>query len=361
MENQLTLLRQLDSHPMIKIEIEKFMTLHTKTFDSGNAWDNTSKNTTQFIVDFENFAAKLIGKYNVTQDSIGLYISLDKRIYQKMNVFKRKAISRGLEFTPEFDTPECKGFVLTSDEFMTVYKKNYSNIINFLETNIELFPDNFAKYIRNKQKERAKASDLKIINNDFECQVFAKNLGVKPTKSKIEANLKFINNLQKAEEKLPTLFFFHKVVRELEDNERFDTNDILDRACIYFYKRFIGSFETRRNISANSDVISTISKLLSKDSVFTNVLINKMSTLDMHSDSIFFLLNYVRVQEDLDRLNHIITSKLHSDTNNRAFNYSLCSDEIKNTIVIETKRQFFALNPDCDLRKPFLHNVMLGV
>ncbi len=360
MSEQIDCLREIKINPIIKSKIDSFIVNKASLFNGSIGWGRVGQITTSIGDDLDKLNTQLIQTYNIDKRSAGLYISLDKRLYHKLHFIHRKNISEGLKFTSDFDTPEYSNFVLTCEEFKNVYKNNMKNIIEFLEENVEVFPDNFVKYILNKKKERANINKIEGINNDFQRKIFANDLGDKPTKAKIEANLKFINNINDFEEKYSSLFYFHKVIREAEVRANLDKDAILNKISSYFYKLFLSTFGF-----GMSNPIAHLQKMIdfmSKDADFTDFIFKQTSNDDhfLHSKAIFTLLNSAMNQEQLDKLNKIILYKLEQDSVGRTVNLRFSSDEIKNTLLIEAKRQFVELNPDYIFKEPFLDNALSG-
>ncbi len=295
--------------------------------------DTNIKYCKNIIKDFEDLVKSCAKEYNVDNDLVRAYFTMDKYIYPRVARYTKSAntcknvcvVIEGFEDKP-----------LNNSNYLKAYSSKNVSFIEKLEENCDLLPDYSKQYIKNKMNEAPADAKIVKITNDFQLKA-AENMFIKsPTYLTANKLFRTFLNCDDYHDKFNSLFGLFIIVSE---NSHLVEQDIEDfnNLVLEIAKKSKHPLERCLGYGWGADFDSVAKFLKNKKSdKYIDIMVDKFPKTNVH-----FLLNFAKSQESIDKLHRRISRIISSDDETFGMNFDYMSDELKQIIVEENIRQYF--------------------
>lgn len=330
----------------LREEIEKILSKETQYLKNQNHWwGEYYEGEVKRLKNRLNKEAKRLAKGRVISvKDIIMYMSLDRGLYTKMklahNALSVKEIllsgmKENLESTPmsRFISPKT---------FSEIYNKEDKQRMDFIEENIELFPESSQIYLKDKIQIKENRPALGALTNAFAQKSFENKLEDVPDLIKLNTAYKKFNKIRDKQEKvMSNIYFCVAVEKKYKDNEDKEMKAFKVKVRKKMIDIFVNALSYGR--ASTSEGQKNLKKMIAPIKYEEDILVKiikskKINQYDQRMINNFFL--WVSTSKKLEKaINERVEEELNQ-LNTFSFNYRTASEHVKQAILNDVKEQF---------------------
>jgi len=338
-EKSVSLLKEISNIPKARKEIEGLITyMAQKSFTQ-----SIQQEKAEFSKLILNSIIKISDKYNLSRIGIALYLKLDRDIYFKYNIDMPGMDLYGISTSDFVSNRTPVRQYISGSNLEDVYTYNMEGGINFLHTNVDLFPSSAKKYIKVKKRKYNAKPVIKALKNSFQAKTWATSLPEDFKITYFRNSLSFFKKNNTNLERLISFgYIYETVISKYPDNEKakkfiteIESRIVSDIEIMFSEFEEIGT----RYIASKANQWKAISKMLSECSNLLNKVIHNEVYI-CRSQICILLESIAKKEEDINDLIEQQKAFLVNFFGSQYFDLDSCPKSEVDNILYSYKIQF---------------------
>lgn len=279
----------------------------------------------------------LSSRFNISSEAIVFYFRLDRDIYHKISDEASFYNVSGIDCSGFDSKYKFRFSSFHGGRYQEIYTKGYEDIISYLHSNCDLFPNSARTYIKAKIRKYKSNPAIKTLNNFFKAKSWATTL---PDDFKITYFKNVLSFLNKNNTHLDALIshsYVYTVVKE-----KYPDNITAMNFCHQLSTKLSVNIESFFSDSSFSDQVlywNSISKMLQECHGLREIIMNYNIGHRGH-----FCLLLETITDDADNKNLLLSEQdrlFCKLFNTDYFKLEDCPAKQKEELILSYKRQYF--------------------
>lgn len=325
-------IEDLAAYPTVRSRIDKF--IKHNNFYTPYFTNELEVICSNICSKFDILISEIVEEIDIEEGLARAYFTADKLIYPRIS----RSLKNGNPFkTYLLHSKSIEDNVLCLSTFSKAYSSKNSDLIDKIEKIHELLPASSKNYIANKMKEVP--ADVKIlkISNSFQERAAANVLIKSPSLHTADKLYRTFINCNDYFDKFTSLYFLYNIL--IDNDALIEDKAGLEELKTLVAKKSVYPLESVLSESLyNTDSLDRLIKI-------TPQIICEDYILDIAervtSKYVYYLFNLTNNEKIIKKLNSIVAKNTEISCKGFIMKFEDMSEDLKESIVEENKRQFF--------------------